>query len=463
MIEKKIYRINYKSDFILTLESDAGWLTPFCIKFWTGAPSMAYFVGWDGTSYTHCSYDPSEPTKLQVQFDDHNLPVGNLKFQISYHFTAADFPNDTEDEVINAASISTIIDGETYQVMLDFNGETAPEIQFSLPAYANEVARIENELQRQANELQRQENELAREQASAAAVQGAENVNAQLSGTILTVTNRNGVSTSKNVQGPQGIQGPEGPAGKDGKDGSDADVTAENIASALGYTPQEQLVSGTNIKTINNQSILGSGNINIQCGGGGAVESVNGKTGDVVLTASDVGAYVKPSGGIPKTDLASGVQTSLGKADSAYQKPSSGIPSSDMASGVQTSLGKADTALQASDITGLQAKVPIQTASGASLSASADTYYRFTDSVGTLAITLPAPSDTTHITSIVFAMTTGASPAVTFTASAIGGTTPPIYAQDGFAIEASTTYEVNAIFNGVAWIIAALKISSTAL
>lgn len=36
-------------------------------------------------------------------------------------------------------------------------------------------------------------------------------------------------------------------------------------------------------------------------------------------TASDVGAYVKPSGGIPATDLASAVQTSLGKADTALQ------------------------------------------------------------------------------------------------------------------------------------------------
>lgn len=105
------------------------------------------------------------------------------------------------------------------------------------------------------------------------------------------------------------------------------------------------------------------------------VQSVNGKTGAVVLTASDVGAgtYSKPSGGIPKTDLATAVQTSLGKADTAlqsapvtsvnsktgavvltasdvgagtYSKPSSGIPKTDLASAVQTSLDKADTALQ---------------------------------------------------------------------------------------------------------------------
>lgn len=57
---------------------------------------------------------------------------------------------------------------------------------------------------------------------------------------------------------------------------------------------QAALVSGTNIKTVNSTSLLGSGNIS-------------------------VGTYSKPSGGIPKTDLASAVQTSLGKADTALQ------------------------------------------------------------------------------------------------------------------------------------------------
>lgn len=46
------------------------------------------------------------------------------------------------------------------------------------------------------------------------------------------------------------------------------------------------------------------------------------------------GTYTKSSSGIPKSDLASGVQTSLGKADTAYQKPGTGIPSTDIASGV---------------------------------------------------------------------------------------------------------------------------------
>lgn len=57
-------------------------------------------------------------------------------------------------------------------------------------------------------------------------------------------------------------------------------------------------------------------------------------------TALD-GKYVKPTTGIPATDLATAVQTSLGLADSAYQKPSTGIPYADLASGVQTALDKA--------------------------------------------------------------------------------------------------------------------------
>ena len=230
----KIYRINYKSDFILTLESDAGWMTPFCIKFWTGAPSQAFYAQWDGTTYTHCAYDPSEPTKLTVQFDDHHLPIGDLKFQVAYHFTVSDFPNDTEDEVINPANITTEIGGEVYQVMLDFTGETSPEIEFSLPAYANEAQRIANEQQRQREFAEMQE---ANEQA----VQDAENVNAELNGTTLTVTNRQGVSTSKNVQGPQGIQGPQGERG----------YTGDCIYPVFDVTNDMHLVSDEGIDRMN--------------------------------------------------------------------------------------------------------------------------------------------------------------------------------------------------------------------
>lgn len=62
---------------------------------------------------------------------------------------------------------------------------------------------------------------------------------------------------------------------------------------------QDALVSGTNIKTINGQSLLGNGDIEIKGGGDGN--------------------YTKPESGIPKSDLDADVQDSLGKADTALQ------------------------------------------------------------------------------------------------------------------------------------------------
>lgn len=68
------------------------------------------------------------------------------------------------------------------------------------------------------------------------------------------------------------------------------------------------------------------------------ISGLGGYDGDTdnIDSASSVqavinGKYVKPSGGIPASDLASAVRTSLGKADTAYQKPSGGIPNSDLA------------------------------------------------------------------------------------------------------------------------------------
>ena len=63
--------------------------------------------------------------------------------------------------------------------------------------------------------------------------------------------------------------------------------------------------------------------------------------------AAGATAYQKPASGVPASDMASGVQTSLGKADTAYQKPGAGVPKTDLESGVQASLDLADSAIQA--------------------------------------------------------------------------------------------------------------------
>ena len=56
----------------------------------------------------------------------------------------------------------------------------------------------------------------------------------------------------------------------------------DNAITAATATKQDTLVSGTNIKTINNESILGSGNIDIQGGGVDVVQTTGTSTTDVM-------------------------------------------------------------------------------------------------------------------------------------------------------------------------------------
>ena len=86
------YKINYKSDFVLNINGDAGWAIPFCIKFWTGMPSQAYFVGFDGVKYVNCKVGDT-PTQLLVMFDDHHLPIGKLKMQLPILFSCWSRPD----------------------------------------------------------------------------------------------------------------------------------------------------------------------------------------------------------------------------------------------------------------------------------------------------------------------------------------------------------------------------------
>ena len=69
--------------------------------------------------------------------------------------------------------------------------------------------------------------------------------------------------------------------------------------------------------------------------------TVNGKalSQDITLNANDVGAQ-------PTIQDLSEIRSGAAKGATAYQKPSGGIPKSDLATAVQTSLNKADSALQ---------------------------------------------------------------------------------------------------------------------
>jgi len=239
-----------------------------------------------------------------------------------------------------------------------------------------------------------------------------------------------------------GPPGPQGPTGQNGEDGFSPVVTVEEIEGG-------HLVTITDASGEHSFEVLdGQGG-----SGGGAVSSVNGQTGDVVLdaddvgalpddtTAADLGAYVKPSGGIPASDLAPGVipnvpnpsdstpkplgtasagsNAAYARADhvhkmptpadigaGTYSKPSGGIPKTDLASAVQTSLGKADTALQsvpntyrtaaAQDVidegkADIVIEVTISTAGAVTQALDAGKIYHFTGALTALTVTAADP------------------------------------------------------------------------
>lgn len=98
--------------------------------------------------------------------------------------------------------------------------------------------------------------------------------------------------------------------------------------------------------------------------------------------------------------------------------------------------------------------VPLDTAITA-LTAEVNNYYRFGFDVGELAVTLPTVSDATTLLNVVLYLSTGTSPQITFTSS------HNVAYQKDFAVEADKTYEINCLFNGVSWVLAAVEIDLT--
>ena len=115
---------------------------------------------------------------------------------------------------------------------------------------------------------------------------------------------------------------------------------------------------------------------------------------------------------------------------------------------------------QHQDISGKEDKMIIEEAEASPsgvdvlpLMANVAHYYTFDDAVNSRKIILVDPQDRTHVQKIVFFMTIGDTPDVTFSSMMA-----PIYYQDGFELEAGKTYKVNALFDGSAWIVSTLTI-----
>lgn len=220
---------------------------------------------------------------------------------------------------------------------------------------------------------------------------------------------------------------------------------------------QDLLISGENIKTINNESILGSGNIEIGGGGGGTsdysdltnkpkinnVELNGNKTlndlgiqpvGNYLTEETDptVPSYVKNitqaniTSWNNKSDFSGNyndlknkptipsevTETTVSnwgftKNTGTYSKPSTGIPKADLASAVQTSLDKADTALQShQDISGKANKISVVQTSTSTIEINPNTFYKFGE-VASLNITLASITDNTIYNEYMFEFVSG--------------------------------------------------------
>lgn len=104
------------------------------------------------------------------------------------------------------------------------------------------------------------------------------------------------------------------------------------------------------------------------------------------------------------------------------------------------------------DISGKEDKMTIEAVAspGATLTAEIGKYYTMSN-VGTMTITLPAGSGTKTQT-IVFYISTASTTNIDFTS------TSTVYKSKGFTIDADSTYEINALWNGVAWVIGQMEI-----
>lgn len=97
--------------------------------------------------------------------------------------------------------------------------------------------------------------------------------------------------------------------------------------------------------------------------------------GDGTLQSNAItqaGGYVKPSGGIPASDLDAATQSIISTVSSKYVKPPNGIPASDLNASVQSNLTAASTAVQiGGDLGGTSTAPSVSKLQGTTVNASA--------------------------------------------------------------------------------------------
>lgn len=153
--------------------------------------------------------------------------------------------------------------------------------------------------------------------------------------------------------------------------------------------------------------------------------------------------YTKPSGGIPKTDLDSAVQTSLGKADTALQEHQDISGKQDtLVSGTNIKTINGTSVLGSGDIEiESGGSIPVVEVSGTSVALTANQFTILTTvQTSTLTVTLNAVEDDTVYNEYMMQFSTGIpAPTVSFPSSVVWVETP--------TIEANATYQVSIVDN----------------
>ena len=129
-----------------------------------------------------------------------------------------------------------------------------------------------------------------------------------------------GLKGNTGPQGPQGVKGDTGPQGEQGIQGPKGDTGATGATGPQGpQGPAGQNATTTAVATTSANGLMSKDHVTKLNGIAAGATSVSESTVSGWGFTKNTGTYSKPSGGIPKSDLASAVQTSLGKADTAIQ------------------------------------------------------------------------------------------------------------------------------------------------
>ena len=97
----------------------------------------------------------------------------------------------------------------------------------------------------------------------------------------------------------------------------------------------------------------------------------------------------------------------------------------------------------------------VHVASGiTAINAAVNTYYEVAGEVGTLAITLPTPTDTSKVSMVVIHLIAGTNPNVVI--GAVDNPQPDYSAS--YDISAGKEYEINCLYNGDKWVVADMEV-----